>query len=45
MATYLFLWNPKKWSWTSLDTQIKKLEAGDVVKERWSTGNKKKRNQ
>ncbi|WP_224963847.1 protein NO VEIN domain-containing protein [Acinetobacter guillouiae] len=42
MATYLFLWNPKKWSWTSIDTQIKRLEAGDVVKERWSTGNRKK---
>lgn len=42
MATYLFLWNPKKWSWASLDNQIKRLEAGEVVKEAWSTGNRRK---
>lgn len=28
MATYLFLWNPKKWAWKDLQKQIEELSAG-----------------
>lgn len=42
MATILFLWNPKKWAWTNLELQIEELKEGKIVKEPWSTGNRKK---
>lgn len=42
MATFLFLWNPKKWPWSTLESQIKRLERGESVREPWSTGNRKK---
>lgn len=42
MATYLFIWNPKKWDWANLETQIKDLSKGKIVKQSWSTGNRVK---
>lgn len=42
MATYLFLWNPKKWAWKDLQKQVEELSAGKKVNEPWSTGNRTK---
>lgn len=41
MATYLFLWNPKKWEWKDIQKQVKDVSTGKKVKEPWSTGNRK----
>lgn len=34
--TYLFVWNPDKWNWTTLEQSIEQLENSGNVTERWS---------
>ncbi len=34
--TYLFVWNPKKWNWKTLEQSIEQLENSGNVTERWS---------
>lgn len=34
--TYLFVWNPDKWNWTTLEQCIEQLENSGKVTERWS---------
>ena len=41
MNTYLFLWNPKKWSWTTLEQDIQQVELTGRCYQRWSCGNTK----
>jgi 5-methylcytosine-specific restriction protein A len=36
MNTYLFVWNPKKWNWTSLEQQIEECEKNGKTTQRWS---------
>ena len=38
MSTYLLLWNPKKWEWTSLENDIETIEATGRSSQRWSCG-------
>lgn len=42
MATYLFAWNPKRWTWTDLDAQIEQVGLCGHADDRWSSGNTKK---
>lgn len=36
MSTYLFVWNPNKWKWTTLEQSVAQLtDTGNVI-ERWS---------
>lgn len=41
MNTYLFLWNPKKWNWTTLEQDIKQVDLTGRCSHRWSCGNTK----
>ena len=41
MNTYLFLWNPKKWSWKTLEQDIEQIDLTGRCSERWSCGNTK----
>lgn len=41
MNTYLFLWNPKKWSWTTLEQDIEEVDLTGRCSQRWSCGNTK----
>ena len=41
MSTYLFAWNPKRWSWNNLDAQIEQVGLSGHADDRWSTGNTK----
>ncbi len=34
--TYLFVWNPNKWNWTTLEQNIEQLKNGEKVTEQWS---------
>jgi len=34
--TYLFVWNPDKWNWTTLEQAIEQLENSGKTTERWS---------
>ena len=34
--TFLFVWNPDKWKWTTLEQSIEQLENSGKVTERWS---------
>lgn len=36
MNTYLFVWNPKKWNWTTLEQSIAQLTDTGKVTEKWS---------
>ena len=36
MNTFLFVWNPTKWNWTTLEQTIDQLEQTGKVSERWS---------
>jgi len=39
--TYLFLWNPKKWDWKSLEQEIDILNSNGSFTRRWSCGKTK----
>lgn len=38
MATYLLTWNPKRWSWDSLQDEVDELNEKGFVKFNWSVG-------
>lgn len=38
MNTYLFVWNPKRWSWHSIEKDIQKVNAEGHCSIRWSCG-------
>ncbi len=38
MTTYLFTWNPERWSWTYLQASIAQVKQHGYCKERWSCG-------
>lgn len=41
MKTYLFLWNPDKWSWDSLEEDVSKLKSDGKFSQMWSCKNHK----
>ena len=41
MNTYLFLWNPKKWTWTTLEQDIEQVDLTGRCSQRWNCGNTK----
>lgn len=41
MSTYLFAWNPKRWTWNDLDAQIEQIGLAGHTDSRWSSGNTK----
>lgn len=41
-STYLLTWNPNRWAWDTLPVDARRSAEGDVVKERWSSGNTKR---
>ena len=41
MSTYLFAWNPKKWTWNDLDAQIEQIGVSGHSDDSWSSGNTK----
>lgn len=41
MPTYLFAWNPKRWTWDDLDEQVERVGVIGQADDRWSTGNTK----
>lgn len=41
MAAYLFVWNPKNWSWTWLDQAVDQLSATGRYSEKWSCASHK----
>lgn len=41
MSTYLFAWNPKRWTWTDLDAQVEQVGLCGHADDRWSSGNTK----
>lgn len=38
MATLLLTWNPDRWHWANLAAQVRTLESGEILDDRWSTG-------
>ncbi len=38
MNTYLFVWNPKRWPWDTLEDDIKKVNETGNCPQRWSCG-------
>jgi len=41
MKTFLFAWNPKKWTWTTLEQDIEQVDLTGRCSRRWSCGNTK----
>ena len=41
MRTFLITWNPKAWRWSNLSRQAVAVQSGEIVKDRWSCGNRK----
>ena len=41
MNTYLFVWNPKRWTWDTLEDDIEQVDKTGKTRERWSCGNTK----
>ncbi len=41
MNTFLFVWNPKKWRWTTLENDIEQADLTGRCSQRWSCGNTK----
>ena len=41
MSTYIFAWNPKRWTWTDLEAQIEQVGLTGRADDRWSSGNTK----
>ncbi len=41
MYTYLFVWNPKRWTWDTIEDDIEQVDKTGKTKLRWSCGNTK----
>lgn len=41
VSAYLFVWNPKKWDWETLDQSVDQLEATGRLSEKWSCASHK----
>src|SRR5438128_1682333 len=41
-STFLLTWNPNRWSWDTLSRDAQGSSDGDVIKDRWSSGNTKR---
>jgi 5-methylcytosine-specific restriction enzyme A len=41
MTTYLLLWNPKRWTWETLEQDIEQVDLTSKCSQRWSCGNTK----
>ena len=41
MNTYLFVWNPKRWTWDNIEDDVKQVDINGVCSLRWSCGNTK----
>lgn len=41
MRSFIMTWNPIHWPWNELDDQIKHLNSGGRVEDKWSCGNRK----
>ncbi|MBK9248495.1 MAG: HNH endonuclease [Ignavibacteria bacterium] len=41
MKTYLFVWNPKRWKWETLEQEIEQVDLTGKCSQRWSCGNTK----
>lgn len=41
MNTYLFVWNPKRWTWDDLEYDIQQVDTNGKCAVRWSCGNTK----
>jgi 5-methylcytosine-specific restriction protein A len=41
MKTYLLVWNPKKWTWTNLESDIEEVNNTGRCSENWSCGRNK----
>lgn len=41
MKTYLFVWNPKRWTWETLEQDIKQVDLIGKCSKHWSCGNTK----
>lgn len=41
MNAYLFVWNPKRWDWATLDQSVDQLEATGRLTEKWSCSSHK----
>jgi 5-methylcytosine-specific restriction protein A len=39
--TYLFVWNPKRWTWNDIEQSIEQIDKTGKCSERWSCGNTK----
>jgi MoxR-like ATPase len=40
VPAYLFVWNPKRWSWQNFEEEASLVQAGDPPRMRWSARNK-----
>lgn len=36
---YIVTWNPERWTWGDYEEDVAKSQSGEVLSERWSTGN------
>lgn len=41
MNTYLFVWNPKRWTWDNIEDVVKQVDKKGISSLRWSCGNTK----
>ena len=41
MNTFLFVWNPKRWTWNNIEDDVERVDKTGKIKERWSCGNTK----
>lgn len=41
MKTYLFVWNPKRWTWETLEQDVEQVDLTGKCPQRWSCGNTK----
>lgn len=39
MKTFIFLWNPKRWTWDTLEQDIEQVDLTGKCSQRWSCGN------
>jgi 5-methylcytosine-specific restriction protein A len=42
MATFLLVWNPKRWHWDDIKEMSQLVQSGKLVTARWSCGNSKR---
>lgn len=38
-SCFILCWNPKRWNWKTLEDDLARLSLGEIVEQRWSTGN------